>query len=83
MEHDQIKPRRQRHGPPLGRAAIQEERGAGHAARFRELVHQAAHHPDVAVLGALAASRELEPIDRRGALVEHRPRRGELDGRRR
>ena len=70
----------QRDGPPLERPAIEQDSGAGHAARLGELVHQAALDADIVVLRALAEAGQRQRIDIAGDVVEHRPGRGELDG---
>ena len=80
--HERVGGKGQRHRAPGEGAAVEEHAGAGHAAGGRELVHEAAVHADVRVLGPLADPGQLERRDR-GRVGSERPGRGELEGRRR
>ena len=84
VRHDQHEIGGQRHGSMLERPTVQEDGRAGDAARRGELIHQAAHDSDVAVLGPLGDPGQVERVDPRTVRPGQGPGRGQLErGRRR
>ena len=70
---------RERDRAMLERAAVEEQGAPLLAERGRELVHEAAVHADVAVLGPLRGLRERHPVERRQRAPDERERRRELE----
>ena len=79
IDHDECDVVREGDRAPLERSTVKKQRGAGHTARNRELVHEPRSKAHVFVLGPLADPGEIERrrLIRRGA--EQPPRGRELD----